>query len=223
MIRQGHRELNVPNNLGLARNGTGGSQQLIRVPLERIGVLIGRKGSVVERIKQECKVRIEIESDTGNVIIGYDSKSLLEGDPFKATEIVAAISRGFSPEKAFKLLSEDVVFQLLDMRDYVGNSSASMGRIKGRIIGEQGKSRRTIEELSGADISVYGHTVGFIGIFDAIKVAIDAIILLIKGSSHKTVYTMLQNYRRILKKEKMSLWENREPSKDKNDAAVFGH
>lgn len=213
--------MNVANNLGLARNGTDGSQQCIKVPLERVGVLIGRRGSVVERIKQECKVRIEIESDTGNVIIGYDSKSLQEGDPFKATEIVSAISRGFSPEKAFKLLSEDIVFQLLDMRDYVGNSSVSLGRIKGRIIGEQGKSRRTIEELSGADVSVYGHTVGVIGIFDAIKVAIDAIILLIKGSSHKNVYRILQNYRRKLKTEKMYLWDSRAPSTDKNDGDVF--
>jgi ribosomal RNA assembly protein len=199
--------LNAGNNLGLGSNGLEGSQQFIKVPAERIGVLIGRKGAVVERIKQECKVSIAIESDTGNVIIGYDTKSLLEGDPFKAIEIISAISRGFSPEKAFKLLREDVVFQLLDMRDYVGNSPSSIGRIKGRIIGEQGKSRRTIEELSGAYVSVYGHTVGFIGIFDAIKVAVEAIILLSKGSSHKNVYIMLQNYRRKLKMEKMSLWE----------------
>ena len=90
----------------------------------------------------------------------------------------------------------------------MGNSQSSISRVKGRIIGERGKSRRTIEELSGADVSIYGHTVGFIGIFDAIKVAVEAIILLSKGSSHRTVYAMLQNYRRKLKQEKMSLWEN---------------
>ena len=183
------------------------SQQFIKVPGERIGVLIGKNGAVVERIKQECKVKVEIESESGNVIVGYDSNSLLEGNPFKALEIISAISRGFSPEKAFKLLREDVIFQLLDMRDYVGNSQSSINRIKSRIIGEQGRSRRTIEELSGADVSVYGHTVGFIGIFEAIKIAVEAIILLSKGSSHRSVYTMLQNYRRKLKQEKMTLWE----------------
>lgn len=183
------------------------SQQFIKVPAERIAVLIGKKGAVVERIKQECVVDVEIESETGNVVVGYDTKSLLEGNPFKALEIISAIARGFSPEKAFKLLHEDIVFQLLDMRDYVGNSQSSISRVKGRIIGERGKSRRTIEELSGADVSVYGHTVGFIGIFDAIKVAVEAIILLSKGSSHRTVYAMLQNYRRKLKQERMSLWE----------------
>jgi ribosomal RNA assembly protein len=183
------------------------SQQFIKVPGERIGVLIGRKGAVIEKIKQECRVNVDVDSESGNVIVGYDSSSLIEGNPFKALEIISAIARGFSPERAFKLLHEDVVFQLLDIRDYVGNSQSSRNRLKGRIIGERGKSRRTIEELSGADVSVYGHTVGVIGIFEAIKVAVEAIVLLSKGSSHRSVYAMLQNYRRKLKQEKMSLWE----------------
>ena len=197
----------MEDKLRASKNKPEVSQQFIKVPAERIAVLIGKKGAVVERIKQECVVDVEIESETGNVVVGYDTKSLLEGNPFKALEIISAIARGFSPEKAFKLLHEDIVFQLLDMRDYVGNSQSSISRVKGRIIGERGKSRRTIEELSGADVSVYGHTVGFIGIFDAIKVAVEAIILLSKGSSHRTVYAMLQNYRRKLKQERMSLWE----------------
>lgn len=199
--------MGVEDKLRASKNKPEVSQQFIKVPAERIAVLIGKKGTVVERIKQECVVDVEIESATGNVVVGYDTKSLLEGNPFKALEIISAIARGFSPEKAFKLLHEDIVFQLLDMRDYVGNSQSSISRVKGRIIGERGKSRRTIEELSGADVSVYGHTVGFIGIFDAIKVAVEAIILLSKGSSHRTVYAMLQNYRRKLKQERMSLWE----------------
>ena len=199
--------MSVEDNLGASKYGPEVSQQFMKVPGERIGVLIGKKGVVVERIKQECRVNVEIESETGNVIVGYDSRSLLEGNPFKAFEIISAVARGFSPERAFKLLHEDVVFQLLDMRDYVGNSQNSMSRLKGRIIGERGKSRRTIEELSGADVSVYGHTVGFIGIFEATKVAVEAIILLSRGSSHKGVYAMLQNYRKKLKQEKMSLWE----------------
>ncbi|HZA42677.1 MAG TPA: KH domain-containing protein [Nitrososphaeraceae archaeon] len=199
--------MSTEDNLRASTNESKVSQQFIKVPGERIGVLIGRKGAVIEKIKQECRVNVDVESESGNVIVGYDSSSLIEGNPFKALEIISAIARGFSPERAFKLLHEDVVFQLLDIRDYVGNSQSSMNRLKGRIIGERGKSRRTIEELSGADVSVYGHTVGFIGIFEAIKVAVEAIVLLTKGSSHRTVYAMLQNYRRKLKQEKMSLWE----------------
>lgn len=183
------------------------SQRYIKIPTERIGVLIGKEGTVVNKIKQECGVSISIEGDSGMVTVVYDGRSLSKGDPFRAIEIISAIARGFSPDKAFKLLREDMVYQLLDMRDYAGNSNKSIGRLNGRIIGEHGKARRTIEELTGSYISVYGHTVGFIGIFDAIKIAVEAVGLLSKGSSHRNVYLMLQNYRRKQKMEKMLLWQ----------------
>lgn len=183
------------------------SQRYVKIPTERIGVLIGKKGTVVDKIKRECGVSISVESDSGTVTIVYDGRSLSKGDPFKAIEIISAIARGFSPDKAFRLLREDMVYQLLDIRDYTGNSNRAVGRLKGRIIGERGKARRTIEELSGSYISVYGHTVGFIGNFDAIKIALEAVGLLSEGSSHRNVYVMLQNYRRKQKMEKMLLWQ----------------
>ena len=82
-----------------------------------------------------------------------------------------------------------------------------MQRIKGRIIGKAGKSRKTIEELTGAYVSVYGHTVGLIGSFQEIRMGIEAISMLSKGSSHKSVYNMLQAARRKAKFDKMKLWE----------------
>ena len=82
-----------------------------------------------------------------------------------------------------------------------------MDRIKGRIIGQKGKSRKTIEELSGAYVSVSGHTVALIGAFEEIRLANDAVLMILKGSAHKTVYTMLQEARRKNKLDKMKLWE----------------
>jgi rRNA processing protein Krr1/Pno1 len=38
--------------------------------------------------------------------------------------------------------------------------------------------------------------------------AIDALMLLIKGRSHKTVYEMLYQAKRRSKLEKLQLWEN---------------
>jgi ribosomal RNA assembly protein len=96
----------------------------------------------------------------------------------------------------------------MDLHDYTGKSPNALERIKGRIIGEGGKARRMIEELSGASISIYGHTVGFIGNYKEIKLATDAIVLLAKGSMHKTVYNMLQDARRRDKVARMRLWED---------------
>ena len=130
-------------------------------------------------------------------------------EAFRAVEVITAISRGFSPERAYHLFDdEEVVFQQMDLHDYAGKSPNALERIKGRIIGEGGKARRMIEELSGTYISVYGHTVAFIGNYGEVKRATDAIAMLAKGSMHKSVYTMLQRARRRDKIDRMRLWED---------------
>ncbi|MBV9176446.1 MAG: RNA-binding protein [Nitrososphaeraceae archaeon] len=184
-------------------------QQIVKVPKDRIGVIIGKNGKIKGEIQEKCNVMIEIDSETGDAVISSGSKEPLTNmEPFKAVEIVSAISKGFSPRRAYRVLEDEETFQLIDLRDYAGKSPNSMERIKGRIIGEEGKSRKTIEDLSGAYISVYGHTVGLIGKFEEIKLATDAVTLLSKGRSHKIVYNMLQEARRKAKLDRMRLWED---------------
>src|ERR671938_1644964 len=185
-------------------------EQVVKIPRDRIGVIIGKSGKVKGEIQEKCNVTIEIDSETGDAIIFSESKEpSIEMEPFKAVEVITAISKGFSPRRAYRLLEgEEDTFQIIDLIDYAGKSSNSMERIKGRIIGEEGKSRKTIEDLSGAYISVYGHTVGLIGKFEEIKLATDAVTLLSKGRSHKIVYNMLQEARRKAKLDRMRLWED---------------
>jgi ribosomal RNA assembly protein len=183
-------------------------QQVIKIPNDRIGVIIGKNGKVKTEIQDKCNVTIEVDSENGNAIISSTSKPIIEMEPFKAVEIVSAIAKGFSPERAYRLLGEEEVLQLVDLRDYAGKSANSLSRIKGRIIGEAGKSRKTIEEISGVYISVYGHTVGLIGTFEEIKLATEAVIMLSKGRSHANVYNILQEAKRKSKLDRMRLWEN---------------
>ncbi|HYA83855.1 MAG TPA: KH domain-containing protein [Candidatus Bathyarchaeia archaeon] len=181
-------------------------EQIIKIPEARIGVLIGKNGRVKEEIEQKCNVIIEIDSESGDARVSSGSSPLTKSEPFKAIEMISAISKGFSPERAYRLLTEDIL-QLIDIRDYAGKSANSIQRIKGRIIGKGGKSRKTIEELTGVNISVYGHTIGLIGSFEEIKIAMEAVSMISKGSSHKIVYNMLQAARRKAKLDKMKLWE----------------
>ena len=185
-------------------------QQIVRVPRDRIGVIIGKNGKVKGEIQDKCNVLIEIDSKTGDAIISSKSEPMsTRMEPFKAVEVITAISKGFSPRRAYRLIDgEEDTFQLIDLRDYAGKSSNSMERIKGRIIGEEGKSRRTIEDLTDTYISVYGHSVGLIGKSDQIKIASDAVTMLSKGKSHKSVYNMLQEVKRKAKMDRMRLWED---------------
>lgn len=183
-------------------------QHTLKIPRERIGALIGKGGRVKQQIEKRCGVEIEIDSETGDAIIS-GSKPVEQMEAFRAVEVITAISRGFSPERAYHLFDdEEVVFQQMDLHDYAGKSPNALERIKGRIIGEGGKARRMIEELSGTYISVYGHTVAFIGNYGEVKRATDATAMLAKGSMHKSVYTMLQGARRRDKIDRMRLWED---------------
>ena len=96
-------------------------QQIVRIPRDRIGVIIGKNGKIKVEIQEKCKVMIEIDSESGDAVISSESKEpSIETEPFKAVEIVTAISKGFSPRRAYRLLEEEETFQLIDLRDYAG-------------------------------------------------------------------------------------------------------
>jgi ribosomal RNA assembly protein len=139
------------------------------------------------------------------------------GDPsmlFRARDVVTAIGRGFSPEQAFRLIrNEDDIFDFIDLRAVFGRSESDIQRVKGRIIGANGKTRRLIEELTDANVVVYGHTIGLIGTFEQADAARNAVQMLINGSQHHTVYKYLQKKRSEFKKQMLQLWEKPEDKK----------
>ncbi len=183
----------------------------VRIPKERVGVLVGPDGRVKQNIEEKLMVELQIESEDGGVTIVLSERA---NDPsllFRAKDVVTAIGRGFSPEHAFRLLrNDDDIFDFIDFRVVFGRSESDIKRIKGRIIGANGKTRKLIEELTDANLVVYGHTVGFIGTFEQADVARNAVQMLINGSQHHTVYKYLQRKRSEFKKQKLELWEKPE-------------
>jgi ribosomal RNA assembly protein len=183
----------------------------LKIPAERVGVLIGPDGTTKKNIETKLSVELQIESETGGVTI-----TLTEGatDPsvlFKAKDVVTALGRGFSPEHAFRLIrDEEAILDVIDLRVTFGRSESDIKRVKGRIIGMNGKTRQIIEELTDANVAVYGHTVGIIGNFDQAEAAREAIQMLVRGSLHSTVYRFLHRKRRELKKKMLELWEKPE-------------
>jgi len=178
------------------------------IPRERVGVLIGPKGSVKSTIEQKLFVDLEIDSDTGSVYIGVKPDSPDPSSALRAKDLVLAIGRGFSPSRAFSLFNDDYSFDIVDLHDYFGKNEAEIRRVDGRIIGREGRARRNLEELTGTLISVSGHTVSVIGTFESVSIAKDALEKLIEGRQHGTVYKFLRKKRGQVKKEKaLGLWE----------------
>jgi ribosomal RNA assembly protein len=183
----------------------------VRIPKERVGVLVGPDGNVKQSIEEKFMVELEIESEAGGVTIVLSERTSDPSLLFRAKDVVTAIGRGFSPEHAFRLLrNEDDIFDFIDFRVVFGRSESDIKRVKGRIIGANGKTRKLIEELTDASVVVYGHTVGFIGTFEQVDAARNAVQMLIDGSQHHTVYKYLQRKRSEFKKQKLELWEKPE-------------
>jgi ribosomal RNA assembly protein len=180
----------------------------VRIPKERVGVLVGPEGKVKQYIGEKLTVELQIESEAGGVTITMAENATDPSLLFKAKDVVTAIGRGFSPEHAFRLIrNEDAVLDVIDLRIIFGRSESDIKRIKGRIIGMNGKTRRLIEELTDANVAVYGHTVGIIGNFEQAAAARNAVQMLIEGSQHHNVYKFLQKKRSELKKQMLELWE----------------
>jgi len=178
----------------------------IRIPGERVGALIGPGGKTKKRIEATFQVDLTIDSETGNVDIRVKPDQSDVSVLFIVRNVVRAIGRGFSPKNALQLMNEDFDLIIMDLEEYVGRSKNAQNRVKGRIIGKEGKSRTMIEELTECLVSVYGGTVAIIGPYDMLPVSKEAVEMLINGSFHKTVWNHLYAYRRKMKKEKGELW-----------------
>ena len=176
--------------------------QCVKIPTERVGVLIGAKGSTKSRIEKLAGVKLSIDSEEGDVEID----STHAEDPamgIAVSNVVTAIGRGFSPQKAMKLLEDEYFLELLDIRDFVGKKHEHVIRMRSRLIGTRGKTRALIEELTGAYVSVYGNTVGVIGDSMQVDIARRALEMLLEGSEHAAVYHFLEGRSARLKVDRM--------------------
>ena len=171
----------------------------LRIPKERIAVLIGTSGSIKKQIESNTKTSIKIDSSEGFVFINGDDALNI----YSAKEMIRAIARGFNPEIANLLLKQDFGFELLEIKDFI-KSKNDLKRLKGRIIGKDGKSRRVIEDLTESCISVYGKTVGIIGEIETLFLARKAIEMLLKGSTHANVYKWLERQRSKLRRKEFT-------------------
>ncbi len=170
-------------------------EHLSRVPKDRIAVLIGKSGKTRKMIEEACEGDLSIDSQTGDVSISWKG----ETDPIrrmKVPDVISAIGRGFSPERAVQLLEDNVFLRMYDIREWVGRQPNQTRRMRSRLIGTNGRIRTLIEEMSRCEIAVYGSTVAVMGDNDGLSLATPAIEGILGGSEHSTVLFGLEQDKR---------------------------
>lgn len=170
-------------------------QYELKMPKDRIAVLIGKKGSIKKELEENTHTKITIDSKEGDVFIrGNDALTL-----YTAKDVITSISRGFNPDIARLLLKQDFSFELIRMDEFVKTKNSQI-RLKGRVIGKEGKARRAIEVLTDTHICVYGKTIGVIGRTENVINARKAVESLLSGSLHSNVFKWLEKKRREQKR-----------------------
>jgi len=166
-----------------------------RIPEDRLGALIGPGGRTKRSIEEATGTTVEVDVEDGAVTVS--GKETDPGAVLKARDIVLAVGRGFSPQRAMRLLKETAFLGIIDIKLATGHrEKAALRRIRARVIGSAGHARARIEELSGCWMSVYGSTVALIGEEDQLERATRAVELLLRGSEHSTVFHLLARLRR---------------------------
>lgn len=163
----------------------------LKIPMDRVGALIGRKGETKQWIEERSGAKLKIDSKLGEIEI--DDHEL--DDPLtvmKLETVIKAVGHGFSPEKAFRLFNDDADFFIFDLHDYVGKKDAHVKRLKSRVIGKEGKTKKVLEELTDSKVSVYGHTVSVISDVVRMNILKKSIDMLLTGSKHASVYRFVE-------------------------------
>ena len=160
--------------------------------------------------------KVAIEKKLGVKITIKGKQTKIEGNPveeYEAVMILDALDFGFSLNDAIRLTDENVAFRKLPIKQFTRRKN--LEEVRGRIIGTEGKTIRTVEEVSGCALALHQNTVGIIGPAENIEEATTALKNLIKGSKQTNVYRFLERMN-TAKREKpfFKLKDNKENKKE---------
>jgi ribosomal RNA assembly protein len=178
--------------------------QEIKITGSRVGVLIGKGGSTKKELETKTHTTITIDSKEGLVKIEGEEENTIS--LLRAVEIINAVNRGFSPERAFEMIEdEDLLLDVIDL-GAMTDGPRQLDRLRGRIIGKDGRAREQIEDMTDVEISVFGKTVALIGYPEQLKTARAAIDMLIEGVPHENVFAFLDRKKKESRQDMISYY-----------------
>ncbi len=153
------------------------------------------------------KVDVKIEQKRGSVILDGT-----EFNEFTAEKIIQAIDFGFDVEDTMGLVNEDVNIEYINIKEHTHRKN--LAEIRSRIIGVDGKAKRTIETLTGAAVVIHNNVVGIISDADHMPHAIQGVISLIQGAKHSNVFSYIERQNSSLKRLNADELALRHPEED---------
>ena len=164
--------------------------ELLSLSNETLQALERNGGALLKEMCKRGKVTIRINKER---VLELDGEG---GDVWIAGEVLKALDFGFPHSRAYLLFGEKHFMEILDLNLIFHGNQKQVSRYKGRVIGLGGKSKKTLEELSGAFIAVSGDRIAIIGEFDDLRLAKEAVMRLLEGAMHSGVFGYLEKQQR---------------------------
>ena len=153
------------------------------------------KTIISEKIARIIKNKKRLEKEL-NIKISNNGKEVsLSGEPvdeYVAEKVLEALNLGFPLEIALLIKEEDYTFEILNMRDFT--KKKDFPRIRARIIGKEGKTLRTLNNLTNCNFEVLDKEIGIVGDAENIEAARQSVISLIQGAKQSNVYAYLEKH-----------------------------
>ncbi len=148
---------------------------------------------ILKEVEERGEVNLKIKTNDEIEISAKDEEN--GGAEWIAEQVIKALIYGFEPKHAYKLFSDEYFIETVDLESAFRRKEKGIERAKSRIIGEGGKAKKKLEELSDTHIMVSNLTnnVSIIGKFQGLQNAKEAIIRLLEGSPHESVYRFLES------------------------------
>ena len=137
----------------------------------------------VPRIESKIKVNFTFGKDRVNI----DGSELSE---FLVEQIVRAIDFGFYVEDALLLINQDFILEFVNIKENTRRNN--LKDVRSRVIGTEGRAKRTIENLTGAIMVVKVNEIAVIVDSEHLDSTIQSIKSLIQGSKHGNVFAYLE-------------------------------
>ena len=162
--------------------------------------IIFNNPSEVKKNKELLEHKLKVTIQIGGRKVAFEGSSF---DEYEASIVLEAISFGFPAHTAILLKDEDVVFRRLSIKDFTRRRNLEI--VKARLIGTQGRTKHTIENLADCKIIINGNEIGIICLGEDIDYIITSLTNLIRGAKQANIYRFLEGInaqRKYIKKIK---------------------
>ncbi len=153
------------------------------------------KKIICDKIIRVIKNRKKLEIKLGVKIINRGKEVFITGkseNEHVAEKVIDALNFGFPFSTTMLIREEDFEFEIIKIKDYTKRND--LFRIRARIIGRNGKTLKTLSQLTGCFFEIKDNFIGVIGGPEYLKNAQEAIISIIKGSKQSNVYKLLEQH-----------------------------